>query len=302
MKHLKTYESFEDKEVGTYFYGGRTSILTRVEIKQTLDEIIDNLLDIFDDYNIFEESDNNYQDSYWRYGGNWEYTSDGEEDMVNRVIDTCIAIERIKSTQFDQLVNDIDKLKKTIESRIGQKLIIRLNKISHCLVITTEEIGDPTGSHWNDDDDNDDTEEEVFETMWSSEHDHIDVEIKELLANLLDDGFQVLSGRQSYGNYQDGIIITIDKRSSPMPRLDYNLSPWDKDVLVFKWGEARPEIERMLEYLSDRFELKKTTLQKGATMGFPKAENASGIFGSVLPGKGFDKMDVKFIRIELLLK
>jgi hypothetical protein len=120
-------------------------------------------------------------------------------------------------------------------------------------------------------------------------------EIEELLANLLDEGFQVLTGRQSFGHNSHGILITLDKRSSSMPRLSYHLSPFDTDSLTFKWGDVRSEIERMIEYLGDRFDLRKTTVQKEANAG-----NA-GIFGK-LPGKQFDKMDAKFIRIEMIMK
>lgn len=74
-------------------------------------------------------------------------------------------------------------------------------------------------------------------------------EINELLGNLIDDGHQVLVNK-IYDSPM-GIEITIGKIGPSLMVLSHE---------KFKWGEVRPEIERMMDYLDDRFIIKDTTL------------------------------------------
>ncbi len=116
-------------------------------------------------------------------------------------------------------------------------------------------------------------------------------EIKELLANLLDDDYQVLIGKI---HDPMGIEITIDKRDSPQPRLSFHPSPFDTGSLKFKWVEARPDIERMMEYLNDRFILGDIKLYSSANNHFTYKDG-------FIPNSN-DIWTIVFISIKLIFK
>jgi len=259
-KHLESYkilETFEDKKVGTYFYGGRTSILTRVEIKQTLDEIVDNLLELFDEYNIVEEPKGEYYGTTWEYGGNWEYTEDGKEDMVNRVIDSNLIIRNIKGKKFDQFVSDLNDLKKTIENRIGQELVIRPDKKDRDMVITTKEIGCPAGtllnvSHRFSRDDDEDEDYELFESYETTPQE-AKVSCEDILLDLVDDGFRAVvtvDGAWTKGSLSEYPKSWLKVVVSKITDVDPSDNEFYNTKVKFGYDDIKETVNRLNSYLS----------------------------------------------------
>jgi hypothetical protein len=96
----------------------------------------------------------------------------------------------------------------------------------------------------------------------------ISEEIPELLSNLTDDGYFIKIHSffdtylpnvkpESMLNGDTSIKITIDKRENTRTGYLY-----DKDSIPFQWIDIRPEIERMVEFLSDRYEVSSISLYK----------------------------------------
>ena len=62
---------------------------------------------------------------------------------------------------------------------------------------------------------------------------------------------------ESMLNGDTSIKITIDKRENTRTGYLY-----DKDSIPFQWIDIRPEIERMMQFLSDRYEVSSISLYK----------------------------------------
>lgn len=94
MKHLKTYESFSKHVHDEYYI------------------ISDSLLDLFDEYNIIEWNSPSQQmpkGTYWTY-------------LHNVGVKYGIGINNIRREDFNKIWGGIDRLKKSIEGRLGKKI------------------------------------------------------------------------------------------------------------------------------------------------------------------------------------
>lgn len=129
-------ESYSKLQPKTYFYDGRTSDLSRAEMKETIQIIADSLIFIFDEFKI-----------KWEFNGNFEYNSWGKQLSDLGVLLTCIDIHKVEKEDLSKLISEILDVKEAIEERTNQKLILRIHipsKIYYypSISITTREIND----------------------------------------------------------------------------------------------------------------------------------------------------------------
>lgn len=116
-------------------------------------------------------------------------------------------------------------------------------------------------------------------------------EIGELLANLTDDGYHINIIERGVNGY-DVLVITIDKR---IPSNKGYIPP--EDLVPFPWIEVRPEIQRMVAYLNDRYFLNQTKLYKATWNKFGNADREVFSFDFVIPMVGTDNLSLRNVEM-----
>ncbi len=128
------------------------------------------------------------------------------------------------------------------------------------------------------------------ESFEIGDFDRFKSELNELLGNLTDDGFQVIP----ILNYT-GMGITIYKSCKSFTSSIINTTPNFKlvDANSFNYGEIRPEIERMISYISNRYTFRDVRITKSINEVEYKRE---------LPNEEDDNMRILCIEIKFLDK
>lgn len=118
-------------------------------------------------------------------------------------------------------------------------------------------------------------------------------EVGDLIANLTDDGYHTTITERPTNGYHF-LIITIDKRVESNKSY---ISP--EDLTTFPWIEVRPEIQRMVDYLKDRYFLHKTKLYKSIDR-YASSMGDMFTFDYVIPMVGTDNLNIKKVEMTFI--